>query len=679
MRRLAICAMFVVAMGCHDDADGSDDGDSKKGEAGDLKEGGASDIVFENVNVIPMTSDTVLEKQSVYVSKGEIMAVDSVEALSFPEDATVVDGSGKYLIPGLSDMHIHFSYPFCDEQLKLFLANGVTTVRNMWGWPELLSARDGIEAGDVLGPRMYTTGPLIDGPNIRWEGSFVLDAVDEVEAAITDMKALGYDYIKVYDDLSIDVYDEIIRVAQGLDIPVVGHVPLKVGVEHVIESGQFSIEHLTMYAMQDDSDLDEQIALTVTSGIWNCPTLIVLKSYDDLDAAKSSVASQLKYVAPDERSSWASSGSLPMSFSDRTALVGDLHREGANIVSGTDVGNPYVIAGFSLHTELALLQASGLTPYETLRTTTVNAAEMLGVGSRRGTVEPGKDADLVLLEDNPLEDIDATRSIAGVMIMGEWLPRERIQSMLDDVEDSFGGDEGTAERMNPTIDYGCFESLNGPGDYVWPSEEAPYRYCSEAVATGEAPVIADFEDCSSAILRNEGREGYFYDYHDGSAGTFTVDVESGALHITSADWTAWGVGFACGLGPLLDEPAYCSYDASRYAGIRFRAKGRGTIRLNVATVANVMVEEGGACDRGDNCYDWPGDPTMLTDDWQTVEIPFCAMSPEGWGGEAAPLDSGEIASLHFRMNAGQDVDFWLDDIAFFTVESAETPIACDPL
>jgi imidazolonepropionase-like amidohydrolase len=431
VRIAAICSMFIVTMGC----DGGDNrANNSTGGFGGSSAGDALGVVFKNVNIVPMTSEAVLEGLSVYVSNGRIAAIDSFEALSPPDGTTIIDGTGKYLTPGFSDMHVHFFEPSLAQYLKLYLANGVTTVRNMWGIPAVLSARDALERGDILGPRIYTAGHLIDGPDSKVQGSLILDDVRDVEPAVTEMKEQGYDFIKIYDELSTDVYDEIIRVAKGISVPVVGHVPRSVGVSHAIQSGQFSIEHFTQYYLQNDSGLDEQIALTVESGIWNCPTLIVLNAYEDLDAARIRTKPLLKYVEPGELSSWTQASNTALNFPDRTELLHDLYSEGANIVSGTDAGNPYIIAGFSLHTEFELMQASGLTPYEVLLTTTVNAATMLGVEEQRGTVKPGKDADLVLLEDNPLENIKNTRSIVGVMIKGKWLPQEQLQSMLDEVE-----------------------------------------------------------------------------------------------------------------------------------------------------------------------------------------------------------------------------------------------------
>jgi poly(3-hydroxybutyrate) depolymerase len=201
--------------------------------------------------------------------------------------------------------------------------------------------------------------------------------------------------------------------------------------------------------------------------------------------------------------------------------------------------------------------------------------------------------------------------------------------------------------------------------------------CNDAAATGEEPVIADFDDGTFSVLPNEGRDGYWYSYDDGTGGTFTMNIESGVAHITSSGWTDWGCGIECSVVPFISSSVLCSYDASVYAGVRFKAKGTGRIRINAATVSNVSIEEGGTCDRGYNCYDRPLTAVTLTDEWQMFELPFCAMKEEGWGGKPAPVDPSEFAALHFALYAGQDVDFWLDDLAFYTEADAEETVSCE--
>ncbi|MBF9016821.1 hypothetical protein, partial [Oceanispirochaeta sp. M2] len=198
----------------------------------------AQDIVFKNVAVISMVDEHILENKSVYIADGTIIAIDDYENLNLPKKTLIINSDGKFLLPGFSDMHVHTDH---EEVLSLFLANGVTTIRNMWGLPDHVEYREAISNKEILGPNLYTTGPLIDGTIPVWRNSFILDDPADVEQAIKQMKIDGYDFIKVYERLKSDVYQEIIRVAKEINIPVVGHVPSLVGIDAVLESGQQSI------------------------------------------------------------------------------------------------------------------------------------------------------------------------------------------------------------------------------------------------------------------------------------------------------------------------------------------------------------------------------------------------------------------------------------------------------
>ncbi|RPI74624.1 MAG: hypothetical protein EHM45_18105 [Desulfobacteraceae bacterium] len=396
----------------------------------DNAESGSGGIVFKNVNIIPMNEETVLKNCSVFVAKGKIEVIGKFEDLKIPESTKIIDAENKYLVPGFSDMHVHIEH--ADERI-LFLANGVTLVRNMWGSVSLLKEIEEIHKKRLPCPEIYTTGPLIDGKGAYWRGSFIIEDPNKVAPAIKQMKADGFNAIKVYDKLSKEVYMEIIKTAKEINIPVMGHVPIAVGLKTVIHSGQKSIEHFNGYPAFDyyiDNDL---VDLTVKSGIWNCPTLVVFYKFKDMDKLQRQTIEEIKYVNRDLVKKWKYATGYNPPMNRYKKLLKVLFDNGARIVAGTDTGNPFVIAGFSLHEELQYMNEAGLTPYQVLLTTTKNAAEMLGYERRLGTIEKGKDADLVLLDKNPLEDIKNTKTIAGVMVKGVWLPKELLQSMLAEV------------------------------------------------------------------------------------------------------------------------------------------------------------------------------------------------------------------------------------------------------
>lgn len=387
--------------------------------------------VFKDVNIITMSNDSILLEHSVLVKNRKIVDIGIFEEMDIPKDAQIINGKDQYLIPGLCDMHVHFND---DDDRLLYVANGVTFVRNMLGDPYHLKVRKKINRGCLIGPEIYTTSPLIDGLNPYWPmGSIVIDDKEKVFDLISQMKRDGYDAIKVYTKLSADVYNEIIRVAGKFEIPVVGHVPKSIGIRNVLGSGQISIEHLDGYinCLSDKKIISE----TVKSGIWNCPTLMLYKKYESIYFLKENPPDELKYVNPGTVKDWKNLYQTSGELVKYMELLHILVQNNANIVAGTDVGNPYIIAGFGLQEELSIMQDAGLSPYQVLSSATKNCAEMLGYESRLGTIELKKDADLVLLNNNPLEDINNTKSIAGVMTKGIWYPQDELNAMLVKVAD----------------------------------------------------------------------------------------------------------------------------------------------------------------------------------------------------------------------------------------------------
>ncbi len=217
--------------------------------------------------------------------------------------------------------------------------------------------------------------------------------------------------------------------------------------------------------------------------------------------------------------------------------------------------------------------------------------------------------------------------------------------------------------------------------YAWAGPEHPYQACAEtAVATGDAPEISDFNGDTLNVLLNEGRGGAgWYKNDDGSNGKLTVELKAGALHVISENWSVWGAGIGVVIAPTLSDTKHCYYDASHYAGIRFRAKGSGTFRFKVGTFASYPVSLGGICNQpGEGCFDSPGGTGALTSEWQTFEFPFCALKGEGWGREAIPLDPTQLIDMFFQLPTGQTTkELWIDDLAFFTTDTAESTIACE--
>jgi len=389
----------------------------------------ATTVVFQNVNLIMMTEDKVLENYSVVIKDGLIVEIGEFQTVSTPEEAQIIEGEGKYLMPGLVDMHVH-QMRYRGEEI-LYLSNGVTSIQNMWGFPKDLEMRDAINDRRFLGPRIFTTGPIMDGSDPVWENSVVLETPEEARRAVISVQEKGYDAVKVYERLTVEVYEEIMKTAEEIGIRVVGHVPRHVGIRQALELGQGSIEHLSGYS---EENIANEAEMTVENNVWNTPTLAIihiLKKEKEIEG--------LEYVNPEVIRMWRNMrrmGRYEIDFEKQQNFVRTIHEKGGKLLAGTDANNPFVVPGFSLHSELEYLAGAGLTPYEVLKTATYNPAEFLGQLDKFGTIEEGKEADLILLSKNPLEDIKNTRTLEGTMVRGVWLTNERLQGELEKLKES---------------------------------------------------------------------------------------------------------------------------------------------------------------------------------------------------------------------------------------------------
>lgn len=426
---------------------------------------------FVDVAVVPMDSARVLRNQTVLVRDGRILEIGPSQAVRVPQKALRIEGRGLFLLPGLADMHVHLMEP--EAYLPLFLANGVTTVRNMAGGPKMSALRDRVASGALIGPTIYTAGPILDGSPPVWEGSDVVITPEQAQSAVEKQKHAGYDFLKVYDNLLPAAYDAILQAAAQRHIAVAGHVPPHVGLQRVLDAHQRSIEHLTGYFewLQNDRSpsqhsnedeafphpahllakrqtlvnwLDEsripRIAeATAKAGTWNVPTLVAwrnMKPRAELDEAWGRPA--MRYATPLLREWWNSdNGYSSEDWANkrrgdgvRLKLTQTLHQAGARLLVGTDTPHPFVMPGFSVHEELSNFVDAGLSPYEALKAATADAAEFIGAAGEFGVVKSGARADLILVEGNPLEDVKNASRIAGVMVRGQWMPREALERGL---------------------------------------------------------------------------------------------------------------------------------------------------------------------------------------------------------------------------------------------------------
>ena len=450
-------------------------------------------IVLTHVTVIDVTAPdsrrAAKPDHTVVLTGSRITAIGKTGKIRVPAGAQVVDASGKFLIPGLWDMHVHALLEGRPEYFfPLFIANGVTGVRDMGGslpLEQIRQIRREIADGKILGPRFgAVAGRILEGPGGRLDVGVTVATAGEGRQLVQSFKRQGVDFIKVYNLLPRDVYLAIVDEAKKQRLPVAGHTPLSMTAAEVSDLGQKSIEHtadLFTSCSRDEAALrqelreraqavaggdsnaarmpvevkasasyDEQKAAALfarfaRNGTWQCPTLAIRRTSTSADLGELDADVRLKYIPASVRESWRKTFAQRFApgsdleqrrkrFQKTLEMVGAMQRAGVGILAGTDILNPYVFPGFSLHDELALLVQAGLTPLEALQAATVKPAEFLGRSSSLGTVEKGKIADLVLLEANPLEDISNTQRISAVVVNGRYLPKEALQRMLAEAE-----------------------------------------------------------------------------------------------------------------------------------------------------------------------------------------------------------------------------------------------------
>ena len=439
-------------------------------------------VVVEHVSVIDVRAGNVHSDQTVVVERGRIASVAPAGSAKIPAGATIVDGRQKFLIPGLWDMHVHASWPGLDQMFApLFVANGVTGVREMYGSPFVIAAwKQKYQTGEAW-PRMIGAGHILDGPRPFWPGSVVAANADEAKQAVNKLHAGGADFIKVYTKLPRDAYFAALDEAKRIGTYCAGHVPDAVSVSEASDHGQRSIEHLTGVALECSKDVDamraeraaaaadtsanlmkiwlgqsERILSTqdpkraadlfarlARNHTWQVPTMTVLRSMSSLNDSVFTADPRVKYMpeqivtgwnwkndfrfrsrTPEE---WANGKKM---FKLYTEIVRAMNRAGVPIMAGTDMLNPFTFPGFSLHDELVNLTDAGLSPAEALRAATLSPAVFMNATDSLGTVEKGKRADLVLLDANPLEDIHNTHKVNAVVLNGRYYDRVALDAFM---------------------------------------------------------------------------------------------------------------------------------------------------------------------------------------------------------------------------------------------------------
>jgi len=428
---------------------------------------------FEHANLVTMTSAAVQRDAVVIVAGQRILYAGSPQAAPTAPDARVVDLTGRYVLPGLNDMHVHLEYTeslpdsAVRDELLLYVANGVTTIRNMGGSAWHLIIRQRLASGNILGPRMFTAGPIVESHRshaaLQPPTFKELHGPDEARMEIRAQKAAGFDFVKVYNQIDTPTYEAIVETAREQGLPIIGHVPIEPGLEAAFRNHQASIEHFRGYDLElsadrhstrpeirfagwrnaSDERLRELTRRTVAAGAWNVPTIVSLEILNDSPQNRA-IGAEYPFLPAhlyEEMNSYYlhaifSAEVLKMMLDGlprQYAFIKMLNDAGAPIMSGTDAAAP----GVGLHREIAIMHAAGLSNYDALRTATSTPGAWLSrfarIAEPSGTVRTGARADLLILASDPLLDLSALDSIEGVVVAGHYLTGSEIRALLADL------------------------------------------------------------------------------------------------------------------------------------------------------------------------------------------------------------------------------------------------------
>lgn len=435
---------------------------------------------FVGVNVIPMDKERVLQNQTVIVKNGLIAEIGDAKKIKVPKDAQIVDAKGKYLIPGLVDMHTHLlsdgdDYPdsIAEDELRVMVANGVTTIRFMIGTPEQLVMRAKSAKGEITAPTIYSASPHLTGK--EQGNNFVVNTTEEAREAVRKSKAAGYDFIKITTFIKPEVYEAAVDEAAKQNIRVVGHADARfVTLARALKARQ-QIEHLDGYLEAviadnapnknsvsdlyiydpknwesldyvDEKKIAEIAKQTVASNPYVNPTQHFMKNTFGLARSEESIRAQpdfkfypakvqegfinfhkkhrLFQIPAEKRARWVEV---------RNKIIKAIYGAGGKIMTGSDTPEFLWLYGFTMHREMKALADAGLSNYAALEAATKNPSMFFGTLEKVGTIEKGKRADLILLNANPLENISNTENRAGVMLKGKYFTQTEMNKWLDEI------------------------------------------------------------------------------------------------------------------------------------------------------------------------------------------------------------------------------------------------------
>lgn len=422
--------------------------------------------MFRNVNVINVASGTVRKQVHIAIDSGRIISI-SAQA---PEPAVfhkVIDGSGAYVLPGLTEMHAHIPSPPVPQErieatLFLYLSNGITTIRGMLGHPLHLELRERAARGDLLSPRIYTSSPSLNG-----------NSVPDIPTAVGKVRqyaAEGYDFLKIHPGIRRPVFDSLVATAQAEDIPFAGHVPVDVGIRHALESGYATVDHVDGYLeglvperagvapgengffgfnftdLADTARIGELTALTRSQKVWVVPTQSLFERWFSPVPADSLLKQpEMQYMPQATLARWKQVKQEYLEDPSwdpekwqrfdriRLRLIRALSEEGHGLLLGSDAPQLFNVPGFSIHHEIDGMQRAGIPNAEILRMATLYPAQFFGISEEIGAIQAGKRAEFILVDGNPLEAPEYLRNLRGVMLSDRWIPQAEIATKLEEI------------------------------------------------------------------------------------------------------------------------------------------------------------------------------------------------------------------------------------------------------
>ena len=424
-------------------------------------------ILISDVNIINVNNGNILEKKQVIIDSGKIKSISNT--IENPDSYTTkINAEGKYMIPGLAEMHAHIPQPptsnnRIEEVLFLYLSNGITTIRGMLGHPSHLELRKKAATGEILSPRIFTASPSLNGNSITTK--------EEAIAKVTAYQKEGYDFLKIHPGIKLDVFNQMVETANEVSISFSGHVPVDVGVRHAIKSQFTAIDHVDGFLeglvpeseninpsdngffgynftpLADESKIEELVKLSKENQIWIVPTQSLFERwFAPISADNLLKDPEMKYMPASTLANWKrrkgqytednpnfNEEQWQQFNSIRRKLIKALQDGGHGILLGSDAPQLFNVPGFSIHHEIEGMINAGLTPLQILQSGTLNPAKFFNQEESFGQIQVGLDADLVILDANPLKNIKSLRQIYGVMVKGTWLSKETIDKKLEEI------------------------------------------------------------------------------------------------------------------------------------------------------------------------------------------------------------------------------------------------------